>query len=195
MNKRIQITYKQIDSSYFGVYDKIPMLVNVKSILKAEKIDGGLGGLLLKEVPVEGYIKDLGKEEILSDLEDRFDISNWAFWIAYDGEMPVGGAAVASRTPNVEMLNGRNDISVLWDIRVDGNYRNKGIGSKLFELAEEWSKRRGLVQMKIECQNNNVKACRFYRKKGAVLGKIDEYAYYSHEECRNEVQLIWYLDL
>ncbi|WP_160166418.1 hypothetical protein [Clostridium sp. Ade.TY] len=49
--------------------------------------------------------------------------------------------------------------------------------------------------MKIECQNNNVNACKFYNKQGAVLSKIDEYAYYEDIEDRDEVQLIWYLDL
>jgi GNAT superfamily N-acetyltransferase len=189
------IIYKKIENSELEIYDKIPMLVDVRSILKVEEIDGGLGGLLLKEVPVQGYIKDLGKEEIISDLEDRFDISNWAFWIAFDGKMPVGGAAAASRTKGVDMLDGRDDMSVLWDIRVDDGYKNIGIGSKLFDFAVEWSRNKGFVQMKIECQNNNVAACRFYRNKGAVLCKVDEYAYYDHEECRDEVQLIWYLDL
>ncbi len=33
----------------------------------------------------------------------------------------------------------------------------------------------------------------FYHKQGAVLSKIDEYAYYREKECREEVQLIWYL--
>ena len=189
------IAYKQIDRSYFGAYDKIPMLVDVKSILVPEKIEGGLGGIMLKEFPVKEYVKDLGKEEIISELENRFDISNWAFWMAFDGTKPVGAAAAACRTEGVYMLDGRDDMSVLWDIRVDDEYKNMGIGSKLFDLAVHWSKNQGLRQMKIECQNNNVKACRFYQSKGAVLGKIDEYAYYDHEECRNEVQLIWYLDL
>jgi hypothetical protein len=49
--------------------------------------------------------------------------------------------------------------------------------------------------MKIECQNNNVPACRFYQNQGAVLGAIDEFAYYKDKEIRGEVQLIWYLDL
>ena len=49
--------------------------------------------------------------------------------------------------------------------------------------------------MMIECQNNNVAACKFYQKQGALLSKIDMYAYYHEEECKNEVQLIWYLDL
>ena len=48
--------------------------------------------------------------------------------------------------------------------------------------------------MKIECQNNNIPAIRF-TKQGAVLSAIDEYAYYSEPEYRDEVQLIWYLNL
>lgn len=38
------ITYKQVDKSYFEIYDKIPMKVHVESEYKIEKIDNGLGG-------------------------------------------------------------------------------------------------------------------------------------------------------
>ncbi len=44
-------------------------------------------------------------------------------------------------------------------------------------------------------QNNKVPACNFYRKQGALLSKVDMYAYYQEEACRNEVQFLWYLDL
>ena len=56
------ITYKQIDRSYFEAYDKIPMLVHVKSTLNVEKINSGLGGFNLKEVPVRGYAYYTHKE-------------------------------------------------------------------------------------------------------------------------------------
>jgi GNAT superfamily N-acetyltransferase len=93
------------------------------------------------------------------------------------------------------MLEGRDDLSVLWDIRVDDSYKGQGVGTKLFSMAVEWSKLNGLKQMKIECQNNNVQACRFYHGKGAILSKIDEYAYQHDTNIANEVQLIWYMDL
>lgn len=93
------------------------------------------------------------------------------------------------------MLNNRDDMSVLWDIRVDDRYKRQGIGTKLFNLAVEWSKSKGFKQMKIECQNSNVQSCRFYYRHGAVLGEIDEYAYYDDVDTQDEVQLIWYLDL
>lgn len=53
----------------------------------------------------------------------------------------------------------------------------------------------GYKQMIIECQNNNVTACRFYKKQGALLGKVDAYAYYNEPDVRDEVQFLWYLDL
>lgn len=189
------ITYREIDSSYFDKYDKIPMLVKVKSILKLEKIENGFGGILLKETPTEEYIKDLGEYEEVTKYAEEFDITNWTFFMAFDNKFPIGAVTVVSETKNVHLLDGRDDISVLWDIRVDDRYKQQGVGTKLFTMAAEWSKSKGLKQIKIECQNNNVQACRFYHKQGAVLGKIDEYAYYEDIEDRDEVQLIWYLDL
>jgi ribosomal protein S18 acetylase RimI-like enzyme len=93
------------------------------------------------------------------------------------------------------MLDGRDDLTVLWDIRVDDKYKQQGIGKKLFDLATDWSRNNGFKQMKIECQNNNVPACKFYHKQGEILRKIDEYAYIDDTESAFEVQLIWYLDL
>nr|WP_318010979.1 GNAT family N-acetyltransferase [Clostridium estertheticum] len=122
-------------------------------------------------------------------------MTNWAFFMAFDNEFPIGAVTVASKTKNVNMLDGRDDMSVLWDIRVDDRYKRQGVGTKLFTIAVEWSKSNGLKQMKIECQNNNVQACRFYHNHGAILGKIDEYAYYNDIDIEDEVQLLWYLDL
>ena len=189
------INYREIDESYFDKYDKIPMLVHVKSIFKLNKIENGLGGILLKETSVEECIKDLGAYEKATENAVEFDITNWKFFMAFYNELPIGAATVASKTKEIHMLDGRDDMSVLWDIRVDDRYKRQGVGSKLFTMAVEWSKSKGLKQMKIECQNNNVQACKFYHKHGAILGMIDEYAYYKDADAKDEVQLIWYLDL
>lgn len=93
------------------------------------------------------------------------------------------------------MLSGRTDACVLWDIRVADGYKHQGIGQRLFDMAVDHAREAGYRQMIIECQNNNVPACRFYRKQGAVLGKVDAYAYYDDPTIRDEVQLIWYLNL
>ena len=189
------ITYKEVDESQLKDYDQIPMMVHMKSILEIQRVDKGLGGILLKEVPVKERVKDLGQYEVVGKYKDTFDLSNWAFFMVFDDDKPVGGAIVLCQTENVNMLAGRDDLSVLWDIRVDPAYKNRGIGQELFSMAVAWSKQRNLNQMKIECQNNNVSACKFYKKQGAFLGEIREYAYYKDPEIRDEIQLIWYLDL
>ncbi len=191
------ITYKKVDRTYFPQYDQIPMIVHVSTYYRIEKINRGLGGFTLIKTPVDPYIKDFctGDDESIKRWEKRWDISNWAFFMAFDGERPVGGATVATRTKGINMLSGRDDLAVLWDIRVDDAYKHQGVGQALFNMAVDWSRAQGLVQMKIECQNNNIPAVRFYHKQGAVLSAIDEYAYYSEPEYCHEVQLIWYLSL
>jgi len=189
------VSYREVDESYFEKYDKIPMLVPVKSVFVLEKMENGLGGILFKEVPVKEYSKDLGKYAVPTNYSKEFVLTNWAFFMAFDDEHPIGAATVATKTKNLIMLDGRDDISVLWDLRVDDRYKRQRHGKKLFDMATEWSKIHGCKQMKIECQNNNVPACRFYQKQGAVLGKIDEHAYLHDSQIKDEVQLIWYLDL
>lgn len=115
--------------------------------------------------------------------------------MAFDGDKPVGAVTIASRTEGVNMLSGRNDLAVLWDLRVEEAYKGRGIGQRLFDLACDWARDNQLIQMKIECQNNNVPAVKFYHKQGAVLGMVDEYAYYNDPDFRSEIQLVWYLAL
>ena len=190
------MTYKQVNPTYFPQYDQVPQRVHVSSHYRIEKHNRGLGGFSLVETPVEPYVKDFCTGEDASvERWKRWDLSNWAFFMAFDGDMPVGAATVASRTKGVNMLSGRDDLAVLWDIRVSDSHKGQGIGQKLFDMAAEWARTQGLTQMKIECQNNNVPAVKFYHKQGAVLAAVDEYAYYNEPEYRHEVQFIWVLDL
>ncbi len=189
------ITFKEIDKSFFELYDKVSMNVDVHSEYKVNRVQNGLGGLILEEVQVEPYIKDLSVYEPATEYEKEFDISNWRFYMAFDEDIPVGAMTVAGRTEGLNMLYGREDACVLWDIRVDDAYKRKGIGQKLLDMGILNAKKDGYQQLIIECQNNNVTACKFYQKQGAVLSKIDMYAYYSEPEIRDEVQFVWYLDI
>lgn len=189
------IIFKEMDKSCFPIYDQVTQNVEIKSEYQVKRVDSGLGGLMLEEVPVTPKIKDLSVYERACDYEKEFDVSNWRFYMAFDGEVPVGAATVAGTDPKINMLNGRTDACVLWDIRVADAYKHQGIGQGLFEMAKAGAAKDGYKQMIIECQNNNVAACNFYKKQGAVLGKIDMYAYYTDPDVRDDVQLIWYLDL
>ena len=189
------ITVKEVDRTYFDLYDQVSMNVEVRSIYKLKRLDSGPGGFIFDEVPVKECIKDYSKYEIAKEYEKTFDISTWRFYMAFDDEKPVGAATVAGPTENIYLLSGRKDACVLWDIRVEDGYKHMGIGQKLFDLCKSFAIEDGYSQMLIETQNINVTACKFYKKQGAVLSKVDMYAYYSQPDSRDEIQFIMYLDL
>jgi ribosomal protein S18 acetylase RimI-like enzyme len=177
-------------------YCLVPICFTSDSMLSLELIEGGLGGIRLVEVPVEPpEMKDFDLFERPLDWPARFDLAHFAFWLAQDGERAVGGAAVVWDTPAIHMLDGRKDLAVLWDLRVHPDYRGQGIGRALFLHAADFARGLGLVQMKIETQNNNVGANRFYHAMGARLGGIQRFAYAATPEVSDEVMMLWYLDL
>jgi GNAT superfamily N-acetyltransferase len=67
---------------------------------------------------------------------------------------------VAFNSADVTMLEGRRDLAVLWDIRVSPDFRGQGLGSGLLRAAEAWAISKGCLELKVETQNTNVRACR-----------------------------------
>jgi GNAT superfamily N-acetyltransferase len=189
------IQVKEITPQQLVDYAGIPSRVNVTSILEPDLVEGGLGGILLREVPLRSpYVKDYDSYgELPTDWPVRFDVSNWGFFLALAGGQPIGAAAVAFSTTGVFMLEERSDLSVLWDLRVRPSARGAGI--PLFRHASEWSRLRGCRQMKIETQNVNLPACRFYQRMGARLGEVRRFGYAAVPAVAHEVMLCWYLDL
>ena len=191
--KNIEIS--ECPFSRLDEYARIPIVFEVHRLLEAVLLGQGLGGIILRERPVvPSYIKDYDRLDPPLSWPQRFDLTNWGLFLAVgDGQM-LGGAVLAWNTPGLEMLDGRSDLSVLWDIRVLPEYRGQGIGAQLFRQAVAWSGQRGCTQMKIETQNVNVSACRFYAAQGAWLGDIRRFAYRGKASVMNEIQLNWYFD-
>ncbi len=194
----MEISIREGGAELLAQYAANPIAFEVKSVLEVELVDGGLGGIRLREREVvPPYVKDYdahedgGPEAWLR----RFDTRNWGVLIAWQAGRPVGGAVLAFDTPGVHMLAGRRDLAVLWDVRVYPDRRGRGIGGRLLHHAADWARGRGCTQLKIETQNVNVPACRFYASQGCQLGEIDRYAYAGHSQVGHEVMLIWYLDL
>jgi len=103
----------------------IPISFEVESVLDVSASGGGLGGLLLTERRLDApYVKDYdaAEGEHPSQWAKRFDVSNWGLIVAHSGGARVGGAAVAYNTEGVNMLEGRSDLAVLWDL--DESRRN-----------------------------------------------------------------------
>lgn len=189
---------EKIDPCKLDVYSRVSIAFTVESILRVDVIDDGLGGVRLVEEPVEEpYVKDYDAYEDGPPTKwpEQFDIGNWGFFLAMDGDQPIGAAAVAWNTNGVNMLEGRRDLSVLWDIRVNLDCRGRGVGRMLIGHAAQWSRERGCKMMKIETQNVNVAACHFYRSMGCALGDIRRFAYADQPHVAHEIQLNWYLPL
>jgi ribosomal protein S18 acetylase RimI-like enzyme len=173
----------------------ISIAFEVESVFDVSARDGGLGGLVLAERRLDvPYVKDYDaiEGEGPAQWAKVFDVSNWGLIGAHSDGARVGGAVIAFDTEGVNMLEGRRDLAVLWDIRVSTQARGRGVGSALFRAVEAWAAARGVRQLKIETQNINVPACRFYARQGCVLGAINRFAY---KDLPNEVQLLWYKNL
>lgn len=188
------VQIREEDLSGLAEHARIPIAFEVNRVLDVELVDGGLGGFALRERAVPRYVKDYDaiEGEGPTRWAKRFDISNWGLIGAFLDGARIGGAGVAFNTPGVYMLEGRSDLALVWDIRVIPERRGQGVGSQLFSAVETWAVKRGCRSLKVETQNTNVAACRFYARQGCTLGAINRFAY---QELPDEVQLLWYKDL
>ena len=176
-----------------GEYARIPIRFMVERILDIRQGDS-IGFTLTEQVLDRPYLKDYDAMDSGGPEKwpEQFDLSNWVLLAAHSGGQRVGGAAVALDTPGVRMPEGRTDLAVLWDIRVSTEIRGQGVGSALFRAAEREAIEKGCTELKVETQNINVPACRFYEAQGCRLRTIDRCAY---PQLPNEVQMLWYKDL
>ncbi len=182
-------------TSVLSDYGKIPIAFEVSSVFEVKVLDHGLGGIRLTEHRLDrprwkDY--DSYENEGPGRWAKQWDLSNWQVLSAYIGTARVAGGVVAWNTPGVHMLEGRDDIGVLWDLRVAPAHRRRGIGGELIEAAAAWASNRGCRMLKVETQNVNVPACRLYANHGFILRTIVPGAY---PELPDEVQLIWCRDL
>jgi GNAT superfamily N-acetyltransferase len=174
---------------------EIPIAFIVDRILEVSIPDDGLGGItfseLLVDVPWEkdyDALKDEGPER----WPQRFDTSRWGLIAAHAGNSRIGGAVIAYKTAGVNVLEGSSDIALVWDLRVRPPARGSGVGSMLFGAVEDWARQRGCRTLKVETQNINVPACRFYARMGCTLGAINRFAY---PDLPDETQLVWVKEL
>ena len=188
----LEIRQEAASPGALGEHASVSIAFVVDRLLEVTLVDGGLGGMALSEVPVaDPYVKDYDaiKAEGPARWAERFDVSNWGVITAFRDGARAGGAVIAFRTEDLRMLGGRDDVAALWDIRVAAGQRGSGVGSALFRAAEDWAGARDCGWLKIETQNINVAACRFYQKMGCGLGGIDRFAY---PDLPAEVQLLWW---
>ncbi len=181
--------------SYLEEHARISIAFTVERILDLTVEESGLGGFRLVERAVAApYVKDYDANggNRPEDWGRLYDLSNWGFVSARMSGRLAGGAVIAFQARDIHMLEGRSDLAVLWDLRVSPEMRGQGIGSALFAACERWAEGRGASQLKVETQNTNVPACKFYASRDCELGAVHRFAY---PELPEDVQLLWYKKL
>jgi GNAT superfamily N-acetyltransferase len=175
-------------------YARVPMNFVADEIYDVMTPPGGRAIELIPRRLASPYMKDYDAidGEGPAHWARQFDLTHWGFFIALIDGTNVGAAAVASDTPEIDMLEGRRDLAVLWDIRVAASVRGQGVGRALFEAAEAWALANGCRQLKVETQNVNMPACRFYARQGCILVGAHAQAYPAFPD---ETQLLWYKNL
>ncbi len=178
-----------------GAYARVPMMVTVDRVLDVANRSDGPERFALSERRLQvTYEKDYDAIAGEGPMQwaRQFDLSKWALFTARFPTGIVGGATVAFDTPRLTILEDRRDLAALWDIRVAPEARRQGVGSALFTRVEAWARQHGCRQLKIETQNTNVPACRFYERQGCRLEAVHRAAY---PQLPEEIQLLWYKDL
>lgn len=173
-------------------YQQVSIAFESDEIYEFEAINSGLGGFKAHKKTVPFFKKDYDAYGSVTSSVANFDLSNWKMLVVKDNEKIIAGAILAFNTKGIHMLRGRDDLIVIWDIRVSNEYRHKGIGSKLIDFAKEIAINLNVKEIHIETQNNNVKACDFYSKQGAKIIALDTQAY---SDLKDETQIIWSLEL
>jgi ribosomal protein S18 acetylase RimI-like enzyme len=191
----VVITELPASASALAEYARVPIAFEVRETLRLSAPQQGLGGLTLTaeraDVP---WWKDYDADPISnpSKWASMFDLSSWTVLVAWQEQQRMGGAVLAWNSAWLDMLEGRVDLAVLWDLRVAPESRGHGVVAALFRAAERVAIARGVRTLKVETQNINVPACRFYAGQGCTLGAIHRFAYPTFPD---EVQLLWYKEL
>lgn len=176
-------------------YATISGAFEVREFYAVSTPDGGLGGIRLEHRSLSSpYVKDYDRQtdNRPSDWPSQFDVSNWRVLSAWYEGARIGGAIIAWGSSELRRMSGREDLAILWDLRVAVRARGRGVGSTLFRAVEGYAASRGARWIEIETQNINVPACRFYARRGCVLGGVNRFAY---PLLPDEAQLLWYKSL
>ena len=173
-------------------YAAVSIAFRVSEVLDVDAISADPSAARIPTRPVlASYIKDYDSVpgDAPLDWPARFDVSRWVFLAALADGQRVGCATMIARDPAVDLLDGRDDLARLWDLRVAREFRHRGVASALVAAVEERARAQDVRTLMVETQNINVPACRFYARQGFVLGAVNRDAY---PDLPHEVQLLWY---
>lgn len=110
---------------------------------------------------------------------------NHVFLGAYDGERCVGLAILRDAWFR---------YMYLYDLKVCGLYRGRGVAQALIKRAGAVSRNRGYNGLYTQGQDNNLGACKFYLKAGFLIGGLDTNVYKGTSQ-EGKADILFYLDV
>ena len=132
----MRVVVRREPLSALSDYASVPIAFTTTTVLKVEWIANGLGGVRMVEAPLgQPLTKDFDGDEPVMSWHRFGNISHWGIFAAFSDEHRVGGAVVAQNSPGIHMLEGREDLAVLWDLRVHPSVRRGGVGTCLLDRA------------------------------------------------------------
>lgn len=113
----------------------------------------------------EGQAPGISQEELLAENEQLLADERHVFFLALDGDKPVG---IAHSSLRHEYVNGTDDGTkgYLEAIYVLPNYRKNGIAATLNKTAENWAAEHGCQEMASDCLIDNIGSYKFHLKIG-----------------------------
>ncbi|EEM10803.1 MULTISPECIES: GNAT family N-acetyltransferase [Bacillus] len=142
----------------------------------------------VREIPSyeKTYSEDIYKEDQENDLDYSEYVNNLdkIIYLAFMNHQIIG---------MIILKRNWNSFAYVEDIKVDKQFRQRGVGRKLIEQAKHWAQACEMPGIMLETQSNNVRACKFYENCGFVIGGFDFLVYKGIHEQNDEVAIYWYL--
>lgn len=154
-----------------------PFLVVGKIIPRFENEVWTYTELLYNDAFLKSYPDDK------TDFENYINNSEKTIYFFYDNDNCVG---------QIVLRRNWNGYAFIEDIAVKKDFRGNGIGNELIKKSIQWAKQNNLCGLMLETQDNNLLACRFYKKCGFKLGAVDTMLYSNFDNI-DERALFWYL--
>lgn len=129
-------------------------------IIRADQIHlGVLTELALKLWPGHGY------EDLFEELKEIIIRQDAAFFLAYEGERPVGFAQCQLRHDYVEGTS-FSPVGYLEGIYVEADCRGRGLAGQLLGACEDWARAMGCAEFASDCELENTQSLHFHLKLG-----------------------------
>ena len=106
-------------------------------------------------------------------ISDRIEREESDIFVAIDGDKASGFVQLYPSFCSVDAVK----IFILYDLYVDANIRNSGIGEKLMNVATAWAKSNGAARLDLLTAHDNLIGQHLYEKLGYKRDLENFYAY------------------